>query len=235
LSTRDGWRRFWHAVLHGVSDHTPQQPPVRWLSASESPFGVSVLDCRPMTQNRVAASGSAEIAARFAQLRTWLGEELSEQQLSTEVPVPGHLRYPSYGKEQPDGPVFKATAMEEKWDLYMRAGRLYFVRSWTGEVEYAVQVSWGPQEWVITQAWQAATVDDDVRSSMQVIDYLIKCHLYNLAAPHPLQVAFRGDDERLALASFADYGWRALYGTFDDLIGCAALEKKLWGSESAAS
>jgi hypothetical protein len=70
---------------------------------------------------------------------------------------------------------------------------------------------------------------------MQAIDYLIKSHLYNLAAPHPLRVALRGDNEKLALASFADFGWRALYGTFDDLIGSAAIEKKLWESESTAS
>ena len=188
------WQRFWHAVLHGASD-TPQEPAVRWLSDSESPFGVSVLDCRPVTQNLVAASGSAEIAARFGQLRTWLGEDLSELQFSTEVPVPDRLRYPYYGKGEPDGPVFKASAMEEKWDLYMRGGRLYFVRSWTGDVDYAAQLSWGPEEWVITQAWQAETVDDDVRWSMQAIDYLIKSHLYNLAAPHPLRVAFRGDND----------------------------------------
>ena len=228
-------RRFWHAVLHGVTDDPPPQPAVRWLSDSESPFGVSVLDCRPVTQNSVAVSESAEIAARFGQLRTWLGEELSEQQFSIEVPVPGRLRYPSYGKAQPDGPVFKASAMEEKWDLYLRGGRLYFVRSWTGETYYVAQLSWGLDEWAITQAWQAENVQDDVQRSIQAIDYLIKSHLYNLAAPHPLRVAFRGEDEKLALASFADFGWRALYGTFDDLIGSAALEKKLWGSENTAS
>lgn len=237
------WKRFWHAVLHGVGDDqpavhhaddgehrdTPQQPTLRWLSDSESPFGIAVLDCRPLTQNLVAASESAEIAARFGQLRTWLGEGLSDQRFSTEVPVPDGLRYPTKGVAPPDGPVFKASAMEEKWDLYLRGGGLYFVRSWTGETCYAAQISWDSDAWRITQAWQAEAVKDDVQWSMQVIDYLIKSHLYNLAAPHPLRVAFRGDNEKLALASFADFGWRALYGTFDDLISSAALEKKLWG------
>ncbi len=217
--------RFWPRR----GEETPQQPAVRWLSATESPFGVSVLDCRPLTQNRVAGTASQEIAARFVRLRAWLGEELGNRQFSTAVPVPDGLRYPFKGVAQPDGPVFKSRTMEEKWDLYLRAGRLYFVRSWTGDPYYVAQLSWRTDDWGITQAWQADTLEDDVQRSIQVIDYLVKSHLYNLAAPHPLRAALRGDDQALALASFADFGRRALYGTFDDLIHNAVLEKALWG------
>jgi hypothetical protein len=209
-------------------------PPVdptnnRWLSASESPFGVSVFDCRPFTQNRMAGSGSQDVALRFVQLRTWQGEELDHQQFPILLPTPSGLQYPVNGPSQPHGPVFKASAMEEKWDLYHRDGRLYFSRSWTGEPHYVAQIVWGTSAWTIAQVSQAESVRAEAEWSVRAVDYLIKSHLYNLVAPHPLRTDFQGDDHRLALASFADFGRRAHYGTFGDLMYNAALEQALWG------
>jgi hypothetical protein len=119
--------------------------------------------------------------------------------------------------------------MEEKWDLYLRADRLFVVRSWTGDVLYAATLSWGRAEWQITHVQRADGVQEEPNRSIQVLDYLIKSHLYNLAAPHPLQPAFRGDEQALALASFSEFGRRALYGTFDDVLQNAAIQRALWG------
>ena len=35
-----------------------------------------------------------------------------------------------------DGPLFKATVMEDKWDIYFHEGYLLFARSWTGSLIY---------------------------------------------------------------------------------------------------
>jgi len=119
--------------------------------------------------------------------------------------------------------------MEEKWDLYVRAGCLFCLRSWTGGPVYAAQLTWLTGEWTITEVSRAAGIEEDQSRSIQVVDYLIKSHLYNLAAPHPLQPALKGDNQALAIASFSEFGCRALYGTFDDLVHTESLERGLWG------
>ena len=119
--------------------------------------------------------------------------------------------------------------MEEKWDLYVRAGSLFCLRSWTGDPVYSAQLTWLTGEWTITGVSRAAGIEEDQSRSIQVVDYLIKSHLYNLAAPHPLQGALKGDNQALAMTSFGEFGWRALYGTFDDLVHTESLRRALWG------
>jgi hypothetical protein len=176
----------------------------------------------------MAGSASQDVALRFAQLRTSQGEQLHHQQLPTRLPTPPGLQYPFSGASQPHGPVFKASAMEDKWDLYNCDGWLYFVRSWTGEPHYVARIVWDAAAWSIAEVSQAESVQAEAAWSVRAVDYLIKSHLYNLAAPHPLRTDFRGDDHRLAVASFADFGRRAHYGTFDNLMHNAAIEQALW-------
>ncbi len=120
--------------------------------------------------------------------------------------------------------------MEEKWDLYMHADRLWFLRSWTGEPIYAADVSWSPGTWEIVQLSRAERISEHPARSIQVVDYLVKSHLYNLPAPHPMLRELEGDDHRLALASFSEFGRRAFYGTFDDLVSNVFVREALWGS-----
>lgn len=210
-------------------EHVPDLTTVRLLPPQESPFGVSVLDCRPVTQNLVSTTASIDIAARFTSLRSSSGDLLDRIQLPHVLETPNGLRFPFDGAGQPNGPVFRARIMEEKWDLFVRGGRLFCLRSWTGDPVYAAQLVWTTGEWTIAEVSRAQGIDEDPSRSIQVVDYLVKSHLYNLAAPHPLKTTLRGDDQALAIASFSEFGWRALYGTFDDLLHSETLERSLWG------
>ena len=56
----------------GTKTSMPASDPlsgVRWLSASESPFGVDLLDCRSLTQSMLAATQGPRVAESYAALR----------------------------------------------------------------------------------------------------------------------------------------------------------------------
>jgi hypothetical protein len=43
---------------------------LRWISSSENPFGIRVLDCRSVSHNMVSTTSSPQIAAKFTELRS---------------------------------------------------------------------------------------------------------------------------------------------------------------------
>src|ERR1700682_3897273 len=99
-----------------------------WLGPDENPFHLRVLDCRPFSTTMISATKDAAIAARFSQLRSASGEEHRGRHPEDAVVARCELSYPCNGESR-DGPLFVAQQMEDKWDIYLYDGHLYFARS----------------------------------------------------------------------------------------------------------
>ena len=192
------------------------EPPdhVRWLPAADNPFGVDVLDCSTFAQSMVATTSSAEVAARFGQLRLSSGEHCRGREPADAVVTECHLQYPS--ERNQDGPIFKAEQMEDKWDLYLFEEHLYFTRSWTGDLVYKARIVFEDSRAVVTEIRArhepARSVDP-----VGAVDFLVKSHIYDLIAPHPLPGTDGLSLTDLAGWSFACYGRRGLFATTSDV------------------
>ncbi len=188
---------------------------LRWLSPQENPFRIEILDCRPFALTMMALSQDQDIAARFLQLRRSYGEELRGSRPEGARSIACQLAYPYQGEVQ-DGAVFKAETMEDKWDIYLNDGYLYFARSWTGELVFRARVDFQPALARLT-AIETARPNEDA-FLVQQVDYLIKSHLFRREAPHPLPQDFGRDAEKLAVYSFSEYGRRGLYGSLANTL-----------------
>ena len=167
-----------------------------WLGPDQNPFGLRVLDCRPFSTTMISTTKDPDIAARFSQARGSTGEEFRGRQPSDSLTVPCGLCYPFSGESQ-DGPLFMAGQMEDKWDIYLHDGHLYFARSWTGELVFRVIVDFREQEAVVTAVEASrAKVADDPGLAVRMVDFLIKTHLYGQEAPHPLPPEYHPDDKK---------------------------------------
>ncbi len=187
-----------------------------WLEADQNPFHLRVLDIRPFSTTMISTTSDPAIAARFNQLRGATGEEHRGHSPEDALVAPCHLTYPFNGESR-DGPLFVARQMEDKWDISLYDGHLYFARSWTGELVLRAAIDFKEKEAVITEVEASRkNVTGDPAVAVRVVDFLMKTHLYRKEAPHPLPPGLPEDKKTLALYSFSQFGRWAFYGSFED-------------------
>ena len=117
-------------------DRAPHAPAegARWIEASDSPFGVRVLDLRPVTQGMISTSGDPENARRAISWTTATVDALPPFDPGEDgARVACELEYP-IAASFPDGLLYAPGAMEQKWALFHQAGSIVAVRSWSGQV-----------------------------------------------------------------------------------------------------
>lgn len=212
------WSRF--KSMFGRREPAPGQDDpmtnVRWVPAADNPFGVELLDCRASAGGMLAMTGNQQVAASFATLRSSDGRQHRGRWPEAPVSRPCDLTYPA-PEEPADGPLFKAEVMEDKWDIYLYDQTLYFVRSWTDQLEYRARVEFGKGVASVTEVTSRPPMAErDGPYPVQIVDYLIRSHILGMPIPHPLPESIDRNLETLTLFSFSMYGRRGLYGTFAD-------------------
>ena len=189
---------------------------LRWLGSRESPYGVACLDCREFSRNMLSTTGDPRVAMHFGQSRDSTGEEYRGKTPPDPISVNCDLRYPYKGPEG-DGPLFKASVMEDKWDIYLHDGYLYFVRSWTGNMVFRAKADLGGQGLAITSIEaDAQAASSDPGFIVRQVDFLVKSHVCGLELPHPLPADLPDDTESVVVYSFGQYGRRASFATYED-------------------
>ena len=64
-------------------------------------------------------------------------------------------------------------AMEDKWFVYFENSALYFHRSWTGQPVFRVDLHCSKDGAIVTEAWQAAELNQEIGYSVRLLDFLI--------------------------------------------------------------
>jgi hypothetical protein len=193
---------------------------VIWLTESDAanPFCVDGWNCLPFVTNTVATTSDRRVAESFAALRGSSGAEHVGHLPPESVEVACSLEY-RHRAEAPEGAIFKASQMEEKWDIFHYQSRIYFCRSWTGMLVYVAAFDFSGSSLRVTRLWTSSADGhvDKVFVQRQV-DYLIRSHLYGQRLPHPLPVGIQSDPQTIALYSFSQYGNKCCFGTSADTL-----------------
>ena len=215
------WRRIkgWlGGGERGGGGPPPQPPEVRWLDPTENPWGVPVLDVRPVTLNMLSTSRNPACAANavsFVQ-DDGLGFLGDEPPVSRRTEVDG-LRFRA-GGALADGALFLPQVMEHKWALYLHGGRILCIRSWLRQVQAIadVRVAGG---WVEVTTLRGTLVADDEEPAfgVRVLDYLLRSHALDLVWPAPLPAELAADPRLAALWCMSCFGNRALFATPHEL------------------
>lgn len=112
--------------------------------------------------------------------------------------------------------------MEEKWDIYLYDGRVYFSRSWTGTLAFVAELTEDDDALRIARIW--APGSNEPTHSVRQVDYLVKSHLYKRRVPHPLPDDLEKDPDVVAMYSFSQYGRLCSFGSFGDTLGGVMLK-----------
>src|SRR5829696_3254530 len=130
-----------------------------WLEPHESPFGVRVLDCRPVAETFLSAAEGAGSIQFFGSPEARSDEPFRGQHPEDAIRVSCDLTYP-LRDPLPEGPVFLAAVLEEKWNIYHFDRALYLVRSWTGHLQYVAGLADAASELRVTEveAWPGSVL-----------------------------------------------------------------------------
>ncbi len=187
----------------------------RWLEATDNPFGIRVLDCRPVVLVMVSTTTDPNIARSFVELRSSSGAQHIGRAPENATLLKCDLSYRA-AEDMADGSIFVAEKMEDKWDIYLFSGHLYFARSWTGRLEGRARISLGEASNHVDMIEVRGEIAKDEALAIAHIDYLIKSHLYNKVAPHPIPRNMPVAEDKIALYSFASYGRRGQFASYED-------------------
>lgn len=148
-----------------------------WLDEKSNPFKVRCLDCRIFSRSMISTAQDPKVAAHFGELRASTGEQYVGKLPPNTVTVPCNFSYPHDGQSK-DGPLFIAAVMEDKWNIYLYAGDLYFARSWTGDLVFRAKIGFNESQAVINviDANSQVASQDPAYIAWQV-DFLVKSHL----------------------------------------------------------
>jgi hypothetical protein len=188
-----------------------------WVRSEDNAWNIAVLDLRRVALTAVSATLDPAVAESFSRHRT--GEEYSRVELPVEIPVHARIALPLATVER-DGAVAVAAQMEDKWNVYAHGDRLFFARSWTGELVYSAVLQRSDGVAMLTSI-QAPDTDADRGHVVREIDYLVESYVLGYAFPHPLPPSLGRSLEAVVAYSWSRHGRRGLFATYDDSLAAA--------------
>jgi hypothetical protein len=189
-------------------------PLFPWIPPGENPWHITILDLRNLVPSMTSMSMDATIAETFATPRS--GEEYLTVKLSVDYPAPPGITLP-LAFVQRSGPVAIAAQMEDKWNVYLHEQRLFFARSWTGQLIHSATLELADSVATVTSV-QTGYAEDGKEHVVREVDYLIESYVLGNSFPHPLPPSLNRSLQAVVAYSFSTHGRRGLFATYDDTL-----------------
>lgn len=192
-------------------------PDAHWLLGEDSPTGRKVLDCRAYALGMHMTTSDKTVTEKFLHLMQSDGDELEGKspEQSWLVAVDWEFDY-EQANLMAEG--MRAQSMEDLWMVDCRDARLYFRRSWTGELMFMTNFRVVPTESAaITRIWVTGEGQMGKQPPEYVAAYvrhLIDTHLLGVLTPFPIPPDFPGSEKEIASFVFHSVGrrgWLAEY------------------------
>jgi Ankyrin repeats (3 copies) len=189
---------------------------VHWLDAANNPWGVPVLDVRPVAQSMLATSSDRECAENAVSFMQDDGTTFIGLEPTVERTVVAGMSYPIDGRLA-DGALFIPTEMEHKWAIYFHRGQMIFIRSWLHQVRVVAQTQvHGDSIEVTTLRGAFVSDNEEPPFTIRVLDFLLRTHALNTEFPAPLPKIITENPAKAAAWCFSAFGERAHFATPHD-------------------
>ena len=194
-------------------ENTQQIPDISWIEATDNPWGVRVLDVRPITLNMLSNSSDPQCASNAISFgqddgRSFIGEDPPVRSI-----IKASLRFPIDGTLA-DGVLFVPRDMEHKWALFYHRGTIICVRSWLRKVQVVAHVEQSRDHVEITNVCgKFSDEDEEPDFTIRAVDYLLRSHALEETYPVPLPTGMESDPGSAALWCMSKFGNRAWFAT----------------------
>jgi hypothetical protein len=192
----------------------------KWYEIGEgNPFNKRILDIRPYTQQMITTTKDRHLAEFFVTSRAGIGQEYIGFEFKNAISIHAELNFPHSGSKI-EGAGYKATQMEDKWDVYAWDNIIYFVRSWTGVVAYKAFFTCDDKSLSVYKiTFEGITSSENEKSiALNNIYFLLQTLIFKAIQPHKIPEHLVTNEE-IAVYSFGTFGRNCWYATYEDVIG----------------
>jgi hypothetical protein len=194
-------------------DLAEQEP--QWIEAAKNPWGVPLLDVRPMTLGTLSVSKDPQMAANAVSYGGESGQSFVEQPAAFQRQVPGVLRFRAPAKLT-DGALFIPSEMEDKWALFVQRGILLVVRGWQRKVFLRAALRQEESFIDVTEIQGAiCRAEEPPEYTLRALDFLLRTHALRLGWPAPLLGDSSFPPRVLAMECMSNFGRQALWASAD--------------------
>ena len=196
------------------------KPALPWLEAS-NPWGIRLLDLRPVTQHMLSSSKDP-LAAQNAV--SYNGEDGSSfwgiRPDSTRV-METALAFVTEGRLEA-GVLFLPNTMEHKWAIFFDGTTISFVRSWQRKVLVIARTSQQENVLTVDRIEGMFTSEESPAFTKAMLVFLLNSHCAKEIVPAPLSLSLSDDTYNAGLWAFSLYGNMAHVGVFsEDILATA--------------
>lgn len=194
------------------SNTIPGFGPILWIDAADNPWGVPVLDVRPITAG-VSMTTDKRHSVNALSFRMEDGESFASQIPEVSRRIPTELRYQVEQAALEPGDFFIPQKMEDKWALYFVNGRILCIRSWTREV-LAVAHTRIAGGFLEVETLQGTLVpQQEPALSVRALDFLLRRLVLRLEYPAPIPQNLGREPAQAAVFCMSAYGRAAQFAT----------------------
>jgi hypothetical protein len=220
------WNTIWNKLTKSRRKQTQdtdtkepeaEEPEFQWLEAANNPWGVPVLDVRPITLGTLSTSSNPECASNAISF----GQDDGIGFLGDEPPVnrivKTCLRF-RRDRLLAEGGLFIPSEMEHKWALYFHQRQILCIRSWLRKVNAIAEVEQA-DDYVEITSIRGSFSDEDEKPefTVRVLDYLLRSHALGLVFPAPLPEGLEKEPRTAALWCMSNFGKFAWFATPEEL------------------
>ena len=186
-----------------------------WISPADNPWGIKLLDLRPLTGVMISTSKDPGMARNAVSYGNEDGTAFWGQSPESERLINVNLKLP-IDKTLEAGVLFTPNTMEHKWAIYFDGESLIFVRSWLRHVFVIAKTEQKDNELLITEVAGEFTPGESVEFTRAVLNFLLISHSIGEIIPAPLPVELEANVKNAGLWAFSTYGNMAHIGIFDE-------------------
>jgi hypothetical protein len=196
-----------------VRPPAPPPSPIKWIEAANNPWGVPVLDIRPVTQTMLSASKDPKHATNALSFGNEDGTSFIGKGTRVTRAAKANLRFP-IDRLLAEGVLFAPVKMEQKWAIFFHQGNIICVRSWLREVQLTAAVE-AHSDYVNVIFVRGTLGADDEPSEFteRELDFLLKSHALHMLYPAPLPAGMEKNPQMAAMWCMSMFGNMALFAT----------------------
>lgn len=191
-----------------------EEAKLTWIEAADNPWGVRLLDLRPVTQHMLSSSKDPRMAQNAISYQGEDGTFFYDQLPKTGKTIVCDIRL-SIDKALYAGVLFTPDTMENKWAIYFDGHRILFIRSWMREVFVVAETRQENNKLIIEKITGEFTNNEEPEFTKAVLKFILISHCLNEVMPAPLPLTQNQNLYNAALWAFSAYGNKAHVGCFE--------------------